>query len=155
MVPAGLVDELSRCWRELGAVLASRRVLAAMGASSDSGLTPTRLRALDLLAESGSLRISGLAAGMRVDETTATRLADRLEGMGVAKRVRATGDRRATDLVLTAHGERLVAEVSASRREFFREVLDALERDERAELVRLTAKAATALRVRADELVAR
>ena len=48
-----------------------------------------------------------------------------------------------------------MAEVASRRQEFFRDVLEALEPDERAELVRLTAKATAALRARSDELAAR
>ena len=90
-----------------------------------------------------------------VDETTATRLADRLEAMGVARRRRDAADRRATEVVLTPSGERLAAEMSKRRLEFFRDVLASLDPDERGELVRLTAKATAALRARSEELVAR
>ena len=136
-------------------MLASRRLLASIGEPSDRRLTPTKLRALDLLAERGSLRVGDLAAGVYVDETTATRLVDRLEAMGVAVRRRAADDRRATEVVLTRRGEKLVAEMATRRQEFFRDILDALDPDERAELVRLTAKATAAMRERSEELVAR
>jgi len=150
-----LAFELSRCWRELGGILASRRLLASLSDGSDSRLTPTKVRALDVIAESGRMRVSDLAAGMSVDETTATRLVDRLEAMEVARRERDKSDRRATEVVLTPAGELLVAEVSHRRQEFFRDVLAALDPDERVELVRLTAKATQALRARSEELVSR
>jgi DNA-binding MarR family transcriptional regulator len=118
-------------------------------------LTPTKLRALDLIAESGGLRIGDLGDAMSVDETTATRLADRLEAIGVAARERAADDRRATVVVLTPSGKRLAADAARRRLDFFRDVLDALEPHERKELVRLTAKATEALRARSEELVAR
>jgi DNA-binding MarR family transcriptional regulator len=150
-----LASELSRGWRELGSLLASRRLLASMGESSDRRLTPTKLRALDLLAERGAVRIGDLAAGVFVDETTATRLVDRLEAMSVAARRPAAGDRRGTEVVLTRSGERLVAEMAARRQEFFRDILAALDPEERVELVRLTAKATAALRERTEEPVTR
>lgn len=153
--PKAPAAELSRAWRELGGILASRRLLASLGHGFDAGLTPTKLKALDLLAESGGLRIRELAAGMSVDETTATRLADRLEAMAVAKRRPDPSDRRATEVVLTPAGESIVAVLSERRLEFFRDVLTALDPDERGELVRLTAKATVALRARSEELVAR
>ncbi len=152
---ATLAADLSRCWRELGGILASRRLLASLSGAAGSRLTPTKLRALDLLAEAGRMRVGDLAAAMAVDETTGTRLVDRLEAMGVAARERAEDDRRATEVALTAAGRRLVADVSERRQEFFRDVLDALDPDERVELVRLTAKATEALRARSEELVAR
>jgi DNA-binding MarR family transcriptional regulator len=107
-----------------------------------------------LLAE-GGLRIGELADGVGVDDTTATRLVDRLEAMGLAQRLRAPGDRRATTVELTDAGEELVADIAAQRQLFFCDVLAGLEPEERTELVRLTAKAAAAVRARSDELVAR
>jgi len=148
-----LAAQLSRSWRELGGVLASRRLLASIGNPADARLTPTKLRALDFIAERGGARIGDLAAGVFVDETTATRLVDRLEAMGVAVRVPVPGDRRGTEVVLTAEGAQLAAEMAERRQEFFREVLQALDPEERAELVRLSAKATASLRERAREAV--
>lgn len=47
-------------------------------------LTPSKLRALDLLAEQGGLRVGELAERVGVDDTTATRLVDKLEELGLA-----------------------------------------------------------------------
>jgi len=155
MGDAALAAELSRCWRELGTVLASRRLLASLGGETSGRLTPTKLRALELLAESGGLRIGELAAGMAVDETTATRLADRLETMGAATREAHSSDRRSTVVVLTREGARLAADAAQRHRAFVAEVLQTLDPEERVELVRLTEKATASLRARSDELAAR
>ena len=97
-----------------------------------------------------------MADGVGVDDTTATRLVDRLEAMGVAERRRGdAGDRRATTVALTPAGEELVAGIAKKRQLFFCDVLAALEPDERAELVRLTSKAAAALEARSEALVSR
>ena len=96
-----------------------------------------------------------MADGVGVDDTTATRLVDRLEAMGVAERRSEPGDRRATTVGLTEAGEELVAGIAAQRQLFFCDVLAALEPDERAELVRLTSKAAAALEARSEALVSR
>src|SRR5215471_14260396 len=154
-VDDSLAADLSRLWRELGTILASRRLLASLSGEGARRLTPTKLRALHLLAESGGLRIGDLAAGMAVDETTATRLADRLEAMGAATRERHENDRRATVVALTPEGESLAAEAAQRHRDFVRDVLATLDPDERAELVRLTEKATAALRARSEELTAR
>lgn len=150
-----LADELSQCWHELGAVLRSRRLLASLHPGLAAKLTPSKLRALDLLAEHRGLRVGELAGKVGIDDATATRLVDRLEEMGVASRKSDVGDRRATTVALTPAGEEVVAGISKQRRLFFCDVLDALEPAERAELVRLTAKAAVALRVRSEELVSK
>jgi DNA-binding MarR family transcriptional regulator len=135
-------------------MLRSRRLLASLHPGLSGQLTPSKLRALTLLAN-GGLRIGELADGVGVDDTTATRLVDRLEAMGVAGRRSAPGDRRATTVELTEAGEELVAGIAAQRQLFFCDVLAGLEPEERAELVRLTAKAAAAVRVRSEELVAK
>lgn len=136
-------------------MLRSRKLLAALHPGLGTSLTPSKLRALDLLARHGSLRIGELADGVGVDDTTATRLVDRLETAGLAARRSDTGDRRATTVELTSAGEKLVAGLAAERQLFFCDVLAALEPEERSELVRLTAKAADALRARSEELAAR
>jgi DNA-binding MarR family transcriptional regulator len=136
-------------------VLASRRFLASLGGETSGRLTPTKLRALELLAESGGLRIGDLAAAMAVDETTATRLADRLETMGAAARRAHSSDRRSTVVVLTRDGERLAADAAQRHRAFVAEVIQTLDPEERVELVRLTEKATASLRARSEELAAR
>jgi DNA-binding MarR family transcriptional regulator len=150
-----LADELSQCWHELGAVLRSRRLLASLHPGVAGKLTPSKIRALDLLAEHGGLRVGELADRVGIDDATATRLVDRLEEIGVVGRTSEAADRRATTVALTAAGEELVAGIAAQRQLFFCDVLDALEPAERAELVRLTAKAAVALRARSEELVSK
>ena len=56
---------------------------------------------------------------------------------------------------LTDEGSELVAGVVAQRQQFFADVLATLDADERIQLVRLTEKAALALRTRSEELVTR
>jgi len=135
-------------------VLRSRKHLASLHPGLTAKLTPSKLRALDLLAEH-DLRVGQLAAGIGIDDTTATRLVDRLEVMGLVDRRIEAGDRRATTVALTRAGKELVAGIAAQRQLFFCDVLDGLEPDERAELVRLTAKAGESLRARSEELVSR
>jgi DNA-binding MarR family transcriptional regulator len=153
--PDELALDLSRCWRELGRTLMSRRLLASLQAEASSPLTPTKLHALDVLAERGDVRTSELARSLSVDETSATRLVDRLEQAGLVARRAQEGDRRVTLVSLTPAGGRLVGAIAERRRQFFSEVLASLEPDERAELVRLTVKATAALRARSEELVRR
>lgn len=141
-----LALELSARWYELGSALRSRRVLAALHAGGVAELTPTKLRALDVLARNGGLRVGELADAMGVDETSATRLADRLQAAGLIERRRAPEDGRVAIVVLTLHGQELAEAAAEQRRRFFEDVLAALEPAERSELVRLTAKAADALK---------
>ena len=149
-----LAGNLSRSWHDLGRVLASRRLLASLHPGAPT-LTPTKLRALDVIGEDEGVRVGELADRIGIDETTATRLVDRLEAAGVAERRSAPSDRRVTLVGLTPSGVVLVREVAGRRQRFFCDVLAALEPDERTELVRLTAKAAAVLRDRSEELTAR
>jgi DNA-binding MarR family transcriptional regulator len=148
-----LAAELSTCWRELGSILASRRLHASLHPELGTSLTPSKLRALELLAEHDGLRVGELADRVGVDDTTATRLVDRLEQLGLAERHSEEGDRRAILVGLTAEGHELIASVSAQRQQFFADVLATLDAAERVQLVRLTEKAALALRARSEELV--
>jgi DNA-binding MarR family transcriptional regulator len=150
-----LADELSRRWYELGSMLRSRRLLASLHAGATAKLTPTSLRALDVLGRAGGLRVGELAERVGVDETTATRLADRLERAGFASRRSVASDRRATEVVLTGTGERMARAAARERLRFFVDVLSALDPHEREELVRLTAKASEALDATSRELIAR
>ena len=150
-----LAAELSTCWRDLAWILASRRLHASLHPELGSKLTPSKLRALELLAQHDGLRVGELADRVGVDDTTATRLVDRLEDQGLAQRHSEEADRRATLVELTDEGSELVSGVVAQRQEFFAEVLATLDPEERIQLVRLTEKAALALRTRSEELVTR
>lgn len=148
-----LAGDLSRGWHDLGRLLLSRRLLASLHPGGT--LTPTKLRALDVIGDENGVRVGELADRIGIDETTATRLVDRLEVAGVAERRSAAEDRRVTLVGLTPAGVVLFRDVARRRQRFFCDVLAALEPDERTELVRLTAKASAVLRDRSDELTAR
>jgi|SRR5579862_6431206 len=150
-----LADELAGRWHDLGALLRSRRLLASLHGADSKKLTPSKLRALAVIAEADGLRIGELAERVGIEETTATRLVDRLAEEGLAERRGLPGDRRVALVVLTAAGKRLARAVAEQRRRFFADVLETLQPDERAELVRLTTKAAHALQATTEELIAR
>ena len=82
-------------------------------------------------------------------------MVDRLEELGVAERRGAEGDRRATLVDLTDEGRSLMRGVAEQRLLFYCDVLDALDPEEREQLVNLTAKAALVLRARSEALVGR
>lgn len=150
----GLAADLSHSWYRLGRVLASRRLAASLHGPVGR-LTPSKLRALDVLADAGSIRTSDLARRIGVDETTATRLVDRLEQLELVERRRSDADRRVTLVSLAPTGRETVAEIAEQRRRFFADVLTPLEPVERLQLVRLTAKAAALLETQSEELVSR
>lgn len=148
-----LAGELARHWAELARTLASRKLVASLHPTLSAKLSPGGLHALLLLAEAPGPRISELAHGLGLDESTATRLVDRLEALALARRRPAEDDRRSTVVALTKSGRAAAATLRSERRGFLEEILSALDPDERTEFVRLTGKAAGALRERADEVI--
>jgi DNA-binding MarR family transcriptional regulator len=149
-----LAHELSRNLHELGRMLASRRLQELLHTGAVAGMTPSKHRALDVLAE-GDVRVGALAVELGIDDTTATRLVDRLTELGLVSRRPLPEDRRVAVVGLTPAGRALVSDIAVRRQEFFADVLDTLEPAEQVELVRLTAKAADSIRSRSEELVAR
>ncbi|MGD0166888.1 MAG: MarR family transcriptional regulator [Gaiellaceae bacterium] len=148
-------DELVRYWLELGHRMINRKLSASLYPELAGKLSRGQLHALIILAESGEPRISELASMLSLDESTVTRLVDKLEAVGAAERRRSTTDRRSTTVAITTPGREIVAQAHDHQRTFMSEVLSALDPAERAEFVRLTAKAAEALGLRTAEVVAR
>ncbi|MCE7080737.1 MarR family winged helix-turn-helix transcriptional regulator [Streptomyces sp. ST2-7A] len=85
---------------------------------------PAQLRALKVLAAEQPLTCGRLGARLRLTPSAAGRLCARMEEAGLLRRGRAVGDRRRTELALTAAGRRTLLEVRARRREVLRELLD-------------------------------
>ena len=65
------------------------------------GLNRTDLRCLDLLGQHGAMTAGELATASGLTTGAITRLLDRLEGAGYARRMRDTGDRRRVLVELT------------------------------------------------------
>ncbi len=145
-----LSEQLAADWEELARALLSRRLMSALTAEAGPKLSPPALHAMVVLSRS-SRRVGALAKTLGLDESTVTRLVDRLEANGLAERRQAEDDRRAVAVELTAAGEELVTRMHEQRRAFMAEVLKLLDADEREEFVRLTAKAADAVRAREQE----
>ena len=90
---------------------------------------------------------------LSLDESTVTRLVDKLEAAGLAERRHSTSDRRSTSVVITRSGRKIVTCAREHQRVFMAEMLSALEPEERAELIRLTGKAAEAMQLRSAKVV--
>ncbi|PRY12050.1 SpoIIE family protein phosphatase [Kineococcus rhizosphaerae] len=78
-------------------------------------VTPTQLRVLALLADTGPLSVSAVATSLGVAVSTASRLADRLSGAGLLVRQDGSDSRREVELALTRRG-RVVAQRWADAR---------------------------------------
>ena len=148
-------DELLRHWLELGRWMLSRKLSASLHPELAGKLSPGQLHALAIVSEAGEPCIGELAAALGLDESTVTRLVDKLEAAGLAERRQSHTDRRSTTVEITESGRKTIALVREHRRAFMAEVLVSLDPTERAEFVRLTAKAADALRLRTADVVGR
>jgi DNA-binding MarR family transcriptional regulator len=145
-------DELLRHWLELGRWMLSRKVSASLHPELGGKLSPGQLQALAIVSEVGEPRIGELATALSLDESTVTRLVDKLEAVGLAERRHSSADRRSTIVSITESGQKTIALVREHRRAFMAEMLKSLDPTERAEFVRLTAKAAETLLMRKAEV---
>ena len=145
----GQADELVGYWLELGRRIMSRKLASSLYPELKDKYSRGQVHALVLLAEAGEPKISELAAVLSLDESTVTCLVDKLEAAGLAERRRSNSDRRSTSVVITKAGRKVVACAREHQRALLTEVLNALDPDERTEFIRLTAKAAEALRLQA------
>jgi DNA-binding MarR family transcriptional regulator len=100
-------------------------------------LEPGQVDALDIVITTGGCRMAELAADLRVDRSTATRVVDRLVAGGVVDRHEASGDGRGVRVVATERGRQLHEEFSARRRRMLLEVLEGFEPAEREALAEL------------------
>lgn len=122
-------------WRELrrgGAAQAMRERLYG------DLLEPAQVDALDVVMAAGGSRMAELAAELRVDRSTATRLVDRLVAAGVVDRRPASGDGRGVLVAPTERGRGLHDELTARRRVMLRAVLEdfsAADRERLADLL--------------------
>jgi DNA-binding MarR family transcriptional regulator len=140
-------DELVGYWLQLGHRIMSRKLASSLYPELKDRMPRGQVHALILLAEAGEPKISELAAVLSLDESTVTRLVDKLEAAGLAERRRSTSDRRSTSVVITDEGREIVSCAREHQRVLLAEVLGALDPHERTEFIRLTAKAAEAMRL--------
>jgi len=81
-----------------------------------SGITPEQYHVLRVLREAGNegTQLSEIAARSPAGDPDVTRLLDRLEKRGLARRARDTGDRRVIMARITADGTRLLDSIDDS-----------------------------------------
>jgi DNA-binding MarR family transcriptional regulator len=121
------------------AVLTASRLLVAVAARSLASvgetLTLPQFRALVVLAENGAVNLSGLAASLGVNPSTAMRMVDRLESIGMVARTGNPENRREVILRLSDAGRRTVDDVTERRRAEIAAIVAKLPADQRIGLV--------------------
>lgn len=98
------------------ALVAIRRIVrAAEFASRDlsrtTGLTPSQLIVLQIVAREGEPGAGAIAEAARLSQATVTALLDKLEARGLVVRHRRNEDRRRISVELTPEGRRTLAEM--------------------------------------------
>lgn len=119
-------------------IRASRALLGIVAIGLQPALervTLPQIRVLVLLSSLGPLRIGALGELLDVAPSTCTRLVDRLEKGGWAKRISLPLDRREVTVVLSEAGRALVREVTDDRRRRVDRILAVMRPEERAGLV--------------------
>src|SRR5918992_1274387 len=102
-------------------------------------LSPSQTAALATVERHGPLTPSELAARERVQRPTVTRVAARLEELGLVERAADPGDRRSALISVTPAGRELLAAARTRKDAFLSERLDALAPADRATLERAAA----------------
>ncbi|GAA2018116.1 hypothetical protein GCM10009756_02940 [Pseudokineococcus marinus] len=101
------------------------------------GLSPHQARALRAVVAADGLRVSDLAAALRIAPRSATEVADGLQTAGLVVRAADPADRRAVVLRATDAGHDLAAKVERARAEDAEALVARLDAADRAELARL------------------
>lgn len=120
-------------------IAATRSLMAMAIRTVGAGAVPVTVvqhRVLLLMEEAGTLSVNDVAAGLGVDQSTASRHCTRLEHLGLVRRTTAAHDRRARDLVLTASGRSQVLAVRQARHSWAEQVLSRLSDDDAQAAVR-------------------
>ena len=101
------------------------------------GVSPSQLRALEVLLRHGPVRSGELAEHLRIAPRSATEVVDALVERGLVERRPDPADRRATQVAPTAAGTELGGAVRAARAAETDRLFATLDEADRAELARL------------------
>ena len=137
-------------WRELRRGASMQRLRALVIGVGPEALDLGQLDTLELLVRRSRLRMSELADGLRIDNSSATRAVARLVDAGLARREPSPGDARGVIVVPTTEGIARWESISSRWRSAMTEMLAAFHFDERAALADLLDRLVVSL----DEWVA-
>ena len=101
--------------RSANALIAIRRILRAAELASrtvaeQTGLTPSQIVVLQIIAQTGQPNAGTVAETARLSQATVTAILDRLEDRGLVTRERDPGDRRRVAVELTEKGRTALAD---------------------------------------------
>ena len=122
----------------------STQVFAAGMQALGQDLTPVQFAALEAISLGPGIDQAGVAAAIAYDRATIGGVIDRLVQKGLVARQVSPRDRRARELRLTETGTRVLGEVFPEVARLQADILRGLTEAERAEFLRLAAKAVAA-----------
>lgn len=99
-------------------------------------VSPTQLRVLTWLRSHPQTNVNGLAESLGVGPSSASRLCDRLEALGLLRRVADPRDRREVQVQVTSEAKQLLTQISRNRQRALDEVLARMSDVARQELAR-------------------
>jgi len=94
------------------------RLARSMRKHSGADLTPSQMSALTTLERHGTVRTGRLAELEGISKSSVTRLADRLEALGLLSRTVDDSDARSWQVALTDEGRRLLASSNATATDY-------------------------------------
>jgi DNA-binding MarR family transcriptional regulator len=112
---------------------------------AENGVTASQGYTLLSLPQEGYLSMNDLSEAMGLASSTMTRYVDQLVEKGLAYREPDHEDRRVVRVELTERGRELRGVVESAMQEFFKQVLDELQEEERSVLLRALEQAARAI----------
>lgn len=121
---------------------------------ASSRLSGSQLRALLFIEREEGINLRGLATGLGMILSSASRLCDRLTAAGVLEREPGRADRREIALHLTPAGRALLGELRADRRARLASVLSGMSEAGREALLRGLREFDTAAEVAAPVIIA-
>lgn len=98
-------------------------------------ISPSQLKVLSALRHRGPMNLSALAGTFGAIPSSMSRLCDRLEAAGLARRDVPVASRREVSISLTPEGRRRLDTLDRARRDDFAPVLERMARDDRAALL--------------------
>lgn len=99
----------------------------------NSGLSTPQMHTIEIVGDSGSLRMKDLAKKMGVTTGTLTVMIDRLEQQGLLKRTPHETDRRSYLIALTEKGQKLFVEHHQYHLHLTEEITATLSKEEQAQ----------------------
>jgi DNA-binding MarR family transcriptional regulator len=106
------------------------------------GLSPTQLNVVKLLGEIGELSLSELSRRLAAQNSTVTGIVDRMVEAGLVERRQSEKDRRVWQIRLSERGRQVSRKVRVAPWDWLHGALEALEPDEKAQLVGILEKVA-------------